>query len=147
MKGEKWLSTKPQYSGDKFPFPTFEEFANKERGKADVLVAIGNCTGRLLGMSVLDTVCQNPKRSFNINFYEIDNFFSSVWTVLHEIGHNLGMWHDFSWNPPHNQAGCDKQGWMSYDLPNNQPQQWSECSKNDFLAHYSRNRYQWCMPG
>merc|ERR1712113_855361 len=71
LKGEKWLSTKPQYSKDKFAFPTFEDFANKERGEADVLVAIGNCSSYagLLGMSVLDTVCQKPERSFNINFY------------------------------------------------------------------------------
>ena len=130
-------------------FPTFKKFANKKRGEADVLVAIGIVTGPggLLGLANLDTVCQNPKRSFNINFYEIDNFFSTVWTVVHEIGHNLGMWHDFSTKPPHYEAGCNYQGWMSYTLINQQPQQWSERSRNDFLAHYSRNRYQWCMPG
>ena len=64
--------------------------------------------------------------------------------VAHEIGHNLGMSHDF--DPQHGgQNGyCDCKGIMSYC--NNAPQRWSSCSRNDFKAHYNMNKGNWCLP-
>ena len=63
--------------------------------------------------------------------------------VAHEIGHNLGMSHDF--DPQHGgQNGyCDCKGIMSYC--NNAPQRWSSCSRNDFKAHYNMNKGNWCL--
>jgi hypothetical protein len=60
--------------------------------------------------------------------------------IAHEIGHNIGMDHDFS--DAHKAAGCNGQGIMSYGDP---PNQWSHCSKSDFVAHYNTNKNNWCM--
>ena len=63
-------------------------------------------------------------------------------TVAHELGHNLGMAHDF--DSKHEGSGCDKTGVMSYGDPVNQ---WSTCSRSDFAAHYELNKDRWCMEG
>jgi len=60
--------------------------------------------------------------------------------IAHEMGHNLGMDHDFT--EAHKASGCDGTGIMSYGDP---PNQWSECSKRDFQAHYLTNKNNWCM--
>ena len=62
--------------------------------------------------------------------------------MAHEIGHNLGMDHDFS--TAHSAAGCDGTGIMSYGNP---PNQWSTCSKADFTAQYKLRQAIWCLPG
>ena len=62
--------------------------------------------------------------------------------MAHEIGHNVGMAHDFS--DAHKAAGCDGTGIMSYG---NTPNQWSTCSKADFTAQYKARESTWCMPG
>ena len=60
--------------------------------------------------------------------------------IAHEIGHNLGMDHDFS--PAHEAAGCKGTGIMSYGDP---PNVWSTCSVKDLQAHYLTNKNNWCM--
>ena len=64
------------------------------------------------------------------------------------MGHNLGMYHDFS--PLHGgpNSPCNDQGIMSYG---NAPLVWSTCSKNDFLALYNKildeKIVPWCLEG
>ena len=65
---------------------------------------------------------------------------------MHEIGHNLGMRHDF--DKRHKGKGCVKDNHiMNYG---SSKEIWSECSKKDFQAHYlviKDERKQWCMEG
>ena len=65
--------------------------------------------------------------------------------LAHEIGHNLGMLHDF--DTRHKGKGCVKDNHiMNYGKSK---EVWSECSKKDFQANYLRTTKssKWCMEG
>ena len=65
--------------------------------------------------------------------------------VAHEVGHNMGMLHDFDDAHGGQGSACDGTGFMSYGSA---PQEWSTCSQSDFLAHYNNVNSQggWCLP-
>ena len=75
----------------------------------------------------------------------IINLYTQV--VVHEIGHNLGMNHDFDdyGNPRYSRSGrpCkDVGGYMDY-IP--EPNNWSECSVEDFTAYYQSLAPDFCL--
>merc|ERR1719369_2129616 len=49
----------------------------------------------------------------------------------HELGHTIGMYHDFDDIHGGHHGRCNHQGLMSYG---NKPTQWSSCSDNDFTT-------------
>jgi len=53
----------------------------------------------------------------------------------HELGHNIGMEHDFEDIHGGHHGKCNHQGLMSYG---NKPTQWSSCSDNDFKKWWKK---------
>ena len=104
------------------------------------------------GFARLGAVCGGSYKSrkqtkFSANFY--GNSSSSVGeSMAHEVGHNLGMEHDFDKKHGGNLNPCNGEGFMSYG---NHKSQWSECSVKDFTALYTllmkNGVYKWCLPG
>ena len=103
------------------------------------------------GIAYVGVVCDAPwakKYKQSINNYGTSH--SAMGELLaHEIGHNLGMSHDFA--TKHGGDGnsgsggpCDGEGFMSYG---NHKSQWSACSVKDFTAWYMARKDNWCMPG
>ena len=102
----------------------------------------GGASGRVAEIGV---VCRNDSDWLkqSINCYDTDiNFMGYL--LAHEVGHNLGMSHDFSSDHGGIGGPCDKKTIMSYDGPKNH---WSECSVNDFTEHYNNYKNDWCLPG
>ena len=65
--------------------------------------------------------------------------------MAHEIGHNLGMLHDFdALHGGQNNPCNSKNNIMSYG---SSMQTWSLCSKKDFQSYYTRIKSKWCMEG
>ena len=70
--------------------------------------------------------------------------------MAHELGHNLGMSHDF--DSKHGGPGnsCDSGTYgnhiMSYGSLNAMSK-WSTCSRSDFQALYWYRKNNWCMEG
>ena len=126
------------------------EITKKDIGDADLMVYMGYDAKSEPygggGIAYMGTVClpstyAGEKSSINewLLYYS-----EAGHLIAHEIGHNLGMFHDF--DARHSGKGCDKKGVMSYEGLLNQ---WSTCSKSDFQAHmtYVNQMGQtWCMP-
>ena len=80
--------------------------------------------------------------------------------LAHEIGHGLGMDHDFSiihggnGDSETSTNPCNNQGIMSYNFDRTAAStgdKWSSCSVKDFKAQYnmvkSENNGEWCLTG
>merc|ERR1740123_2700657 len=74
------------------------------------------------------------------------NVLATSEVVAHEMGHNMGMLHDFDDEHGGSGGSCDGTGIMSYGSA---PNVWSTCSKADFLALYNdiidSSSLNWCL--
>jgi len=106
--------------------------------------------GRTHGIAHLSAFCSGQKLGLITEVQKgTENDASNAILFAHELGHNLGMKHDF--DKDHGGGGggvehygpCNDQGIMSYSPPQ-LPMKWSRCSRGDQERHY-RERGHSCM--
>lgn len=100
----------------------------------------------VVGLAWVGTLCRSfwPGYQASIN-EKRSSVLTSAEVVTHEMGHNMGMLHDF--DDEHAGTGCDGTGFMSYGT---HPYEWSTCSVSDFLGLYNTivndGSLYWCLP-
>merc|ERR1712142_181543 len=123
---------------------------NPDRPEADAYTLLSYDDGTmygLLGLGNVQCVC-HPDRSLKASIVEyLGNELDTAIAVVHEIGHNLGMFHDFDVNPTDltevnrydsNGEKCtDEGGIMDY---NQEYSRWTQCSSDDFQNYFDRNQ-------
>jgi len=98
--------------------------------------------GIIYGIGHIPGLCNGQAGLITEVFKETWNDASSALLFAHELGHNLGMQHDFhethrGSNPNLNRDSqghygpCNDKGIMSYYPPQNLAKQWSDCSRKD----------------
>jgi len=96
--------------------------------------------GGTVGIAFVGTFCNSRGYSVNINeqYTRRNPTVTTARTYAHELGHNVGMSHDFDRKHGGRRGKCDGKGIMSYG---SSPDAWSTCSNEDFRAWYQRQGY------
>jgi len=99
--------------------------------------------GSTLGIAYVRSACDYRGYAININelYTRYDAEQSTAKVFAHELGHNIGMLHDFEDVHGGHGGPCDGRGLMSY---HGAKDKWSACSNDDFEAYWRREGYR-CM--
>jgi len=102
-----------------------------------------------LGIAYIGGACSTTGEALNINeFYSGGNPITNTARVFaHEIGHNIGMYHDHH-DDHHDRKKCEGKGLMSiggHILVKYLKEAWTECSNDDFKNGSERVEV-WMMP-
>jgi len=93
-----------------------------------------------VGIAAVGTMCHTTY-GLNAGVNEKQsNVLATSEVVAHEMGHNMGMLHDFDEKHGGENGPCSGQGMMSYG---SYPNVWSTCSKKDLLARYNEIVAEW----
>merc|ERR1712051_490124 len=101
----------------------------------------------VIGLAWVGTMCKTSWAGYNAGVNEKrENVLATSEVVAHEMGHNMGMLHDFDEDHGGSNGPCDGTGIMSYGSA---PNVWSTCSRADFLALYNQiiasSSWNWCL--
>merc|ERR1712106_31716 len=84
------------------------------------------------------SACRTDGYAVNINelFTTSNSELRTAKNFAHELGHNIGIKHDFDEDHGGKTGPCNKKGLMSYGK--DRPDKWSECSNKDFTGWWRK---------
>ena len=105
------------------------------------IVTVNNNKDTTNGIAVLGLRCPTARDDIAVTEHwgRGRDIAQTVRTFAHEIGHWLGMAHDFSNSNGGNNGPCNGQGLMSYGR--SRPNDWSTCSNRNWQAHYRSTQH------
>merc|ERR1712204_142977 len=92
-----------------------------------------------LGLGRVESMCAANQGKPRIMVQYKENDLRTALTVAHELGHLLGMYHDFE-KASERLEKCGKGKWKGGTVMNygNNRTEWSECSQDDFKLYYNK---------
>jgi len=142
----KYLDQKIVASGDSLN--AINSNAVQNIGSADLVVYMAHDESSLwgtIGIAWCPVICSSAGSNgwkTSINEWRPESV-SFGGLVAHEVGHNLGMKHDFDEKHGGQSSSCNQDNHiMAYG---NSKEKWSTCSKSDFEARYLQVKNNWCM--
>jgi len=142
--GESWKADTGTIYGSVYDITA----ASNSNADVHVFLCKDSAFGGTIGIAFVGTMCTLKYGSgSNAGINEKrQNVLATSEVVAHEMGHNMGMDHDFDESHGGPNGPCNKKGIMSYGSP---PNVWSTCSRADFLALYNQilasTSWNWCL--
>jgi len=97
-----------------------------------------NNNDKQLGIAEISGACSTTGKAININerVEKGNPLFNTARVFAHEIGHNIGMYHDYDRSHGGSSSECNRKGLMSIGFYGTDvkrtPEKWTNCSNSDF---------------